>query len=329
VALVVIPRKYTTRPGIKIRAAWLPYVEQIGTTFDVLVSSAYRTHEENQRAGGARNSDHLRGDAADFVGPRPALLALHAWAARRFPYVEPMKQAGTHVHISFKHGGVSAPPGTPPKGIKALAGRAAVRALRASCRRHNMDWEPAAAVAYTEGAGGEIGDGGTSYGPWQLHIGGALPRRWARLGKYSTKTQYWAWSQAGIEYAVSAMARAGAAGKHGDAAIHAIVYNFERPKDKAREAQAARERFALLHGMGANAPAAAAPWFAGPRGTVTTPPPPTPTGGRLPPAHVRRIRTPGVSAAWRSLIEVFSHEHPKQHVAVTRLAKSLPGIFKR
>lgn len=96
--------------------------------------------------------------------------------------------------------------------------------IRQYSRRYGVDARAALAVARTEGGlrTGAVGDQGTSYGPFQLHVGGALPR-----GKGAA----WANSPAGIEYAIRQMAAAGARGLTGQAAINAIVRNFERPAD--------------------------------------------------------------------------------------------------
>ena len=58
------------------------------------------------------------------------------------------------------------------------------------------DPKAALAVASAEGLAGGIGDSGTSFGPWQLHAGGALPRG-------INNPHQWAWSQAGLKYALS------------------------------------------------------------------------------------------------------------------------------
>jgi Peptidase M15 len=76
----------------------------IARRFGVKISSGYRDPAHNAEVGGARNSDHLRGDAADFVGSPAALAALRRWAQGRFPYIEPPTPAEPHVHISFARG---------------------------------------------------------------------------------------------------------------------------------------------------------------------------------------------------------------------------------
>lgn len=102
--------------------------------------------------------------------------------------------------------------------------------VRSRAPSFNLDPEAPLAVAAQEGLGGGIGDQGTSFGPWQLHAGGALPAA-VYQGPYSDATQAWAWSPEGIDYALSRMASVGAAGQSGAQAISTIVSKFERPAD--------------------------------------------------------------------------------------------------
>jgi hypothetical protein len=106
------------------------------------------------------------------------------------------------------------------------------------------------AVASTEGGfHGAVGDAGTSYGPFQLHVGGALPATIAGLPVRERIS--WAQSQAGVDYALDHIAKV-AAGLSDEEAIRRIVTEFERPanpqaqiakaleRDKQREAQTGR-----------------------------------------------------------------------------------------
>ncbi len=111
--------------------------------------------------------------------------------------------------------------------------------------KYGVDPQAALAVARTEGGlgYGAVGDAGTSFGPFQLHVGGALP---------AGRDAAWANSPAGLKYALRSMASAGAAGLTGEAAINAIVRQFERPADPD-----AQVRKALgLYGGDGSAPAA-------------------------------------------------------------------------
>ncbi len=94
--------------------------------------------------------------------------------------------------------------------------------------RFGLDPRAAAAISMNESGGrfGAVGDSGTSFGPWQLHVGGALP---------AGRTAAWANSLPGILYALRTMSAAGARGLHGQAAVNAIARNFERPANPGAE----------------------------------------------------------------------------------------------
>ncbi len=98
--------------------------------------------------------------------------------------------------------------------------------------RLGLDPRAALAVAMNESGGrfGAVGDNGTSFGPWQLHVGGALPHG---------RNAAWANSLPGILYALRTMANSGARGLHGQAAVSAIARNFERPADPGAEIRTA------------------------------------------------------------------------------------------
>ena len=104
--------------------------------------------------------------------------------------------------------------------------------IRAYSRQYGIDPGAALSVARVEGGlgRGAVGDQGTSFGPFQLHVGGALP---------AGRGAAWANSPAGIEYAIRRMSQAGARGLTGRAAVASIVRNFERPADIPGEIQRA------------------------------------------------------------------------------------------
>ena len=98
--------------------------------------------------------------------------------------------------------------------------------IRALAARYGLDPNAVVAIANVEGqaalrGGTSVGDQGTSFGPFQLHEGGALPHG---------KTSAWAHSRAGIDYALRQMAKV-AGGLTGKAAVSAIASKFERPAD--------------------------------------------------------------------------------------------------
>jgi hypothetical protein len=293
----------------EIQQAWLAEVEAICRQFNAKVSSAWRSKAANDAAGGASDSDHLRGDAADFVGGSRDMQALHEWASGRFPYVEPMTQAKDHVHISFRHGGVSTPAAGGLKNLHPLKGEAFVKALKRSAERHEVDWLAAAAVGMPEGHSGKIGDNGSSYGPWQMHIGGALPKRWARLGRNDPRTNAWCWSAPGIDYAIGLMAKAGARRQRGELACTTIVYDFEHPTHPAAETKLAIAAYHQLAAAKPSAEAAVATWFGGPSGggaiPTYTPPPATPS-----------VQAPRASGAWAELMRILGRHVPAQAAKV-------------
>jgi hypothetical protein len=108
-------------------------------------------------------------------------------------------------------------------------------------RQRGLDPRAVLAVAGVEGGfGGAVGDQGTSYGPFQLHVGGALPRG---------RGNQWANSPQGIAYALNAIAKI-ARGLHGQQAVGAIVNRFERPAHPGAEVQRAMGRYGQTLGGG-------------------------------------------------------------------------------
>jgi hypothetical protein len=99
---------------------------------------------------------------------------------------------------------------------------------------------PLGAISMNEWAGRKgAGDHGTSFGPFMLHAGGALPRG---------KGRRWAESRAGVDYALRSMARAGAAGLRGQRAVQTIASRFEKPADIPHEVRVAMAHYG--HGGG-------------------------------------------------------------------------------
>jgi len=92
--------------------------------------------------------------------------------------------------------------------------------------------DPAAVKADASGEGGvhygAVGDNGTSFGPFQMHIGGAIPKQYAVSAAAASA---FANSPAGVQYAMRQMAAGGAAGLTGPNAVGAIVRGFEKPAD--------------------------------------------------------------------------------------------------
>ena len=99
--------------------------------------------------------------------------------------------------------------------------------LQANAGRYGVDPRAAFAVSTQEGLGGGIGDNGTSFGPWQLHQGGAYP---ASAPQQPDAANAWAWSKPGIDYALRQMGKV-SGGQTGDQAVVSIVSRFERPRN--------------------------------------------------------------------------------------------------
>lgn len=118
-----------------------------------------------------------------------------------------------------------------------------VQALNIQLQKYpQLDPRAVTAVASQEGLGGGIGDGGTSFGPFQLHYGGAYPSS-APQGEQAS--QAWATSPSGLDYALSRIASV-AAGLKGQSAIDNIVTRFERPANPTREIQGASSAYGGL-----------------------------------------------------------------------------------
>lgn len=97
------------------------------------------------------------------------------------------------------------------------------------------------AVAQMEGWSGAIGDRGTSFGPWQLHKGGAYPRSAPQDPQAANR---WAWSKPGISYADDAIRRAVPNIDQLPPAMQVdqIVRRFERPANPNAEVAGALQR---------------------------------------------------------------------------------------
>jgi murein DD-endopeptidase MepM/ murein hydrolase activator NlpD len=117
-------------------------------------------------------------------------------------------------------------------------------------RQLGLDPRAVRAVASVEGLSGAVGDQGTSYGPFQLHRGGALP---------SGRGRQWAESKAGIDYALRQI-QGVAGGMTGQQAVANIVRRFERPADPTGEIARALAAYGgpLPKGGAGGAPAAIA-----------------------------------------------------------------------
>lgn len=154
------------------------------------------------------------------------------------------------------------------------------RLIRELAPRYGID--PAAAIAVARGEGGlvnregDIGDlaGGGSYGPFQLYTKGALP---AQFRGKPDQADAWAWSPAGIEYALRKMNEAGAGGLTGAKAVETIIRRFERPANPDKSVQLALGRLGTEFAAPASSPSTGSPATAM---TVRTPANTMPDGRR-------------------------------------------------
>src|SRR5262245_56225909 len=121
---------------------------------------------------------------------------------------------------------------TAPTATAVPAGSSIAQLIASRATALGVDPRAALAVAGQEGLGGGIGDYGTSFGPFQLHYGGAYPS-WAPRGSQQA-SQAWAQRPAGMHYALNQIAGV-AKGMRGREAVTNIVHRFERPLDKEGE----------------------------------------------------------------------------------------------
>ncbi len=174
---------------------------------------------------------------------------------------------------------------------------AGLREIVAESTRQGVDPYAAIAVAKQEGLGGGVGDSGTSFGPFQLHIGGAYPASAPHESQQAA--QEWAWSPAGIDYAVGRIADV-SRGQTGSAAVRSIVNQFERPADPQAEYNSAFSFYQQLQRAQ----------------------PPIVSGGQLAPGAVGVISTGGSAGAGILGLGVY----PPSAATVNAAATHIPGV---
>lgn len=199
--------------------------------------------------------------------------------------------------------------------VGTLSGQAFIDYVRKGCEKRDLDALAVLANAYSEGLGGGIGDGGTSYGPWQMHDGGALPKKYWNQGKNVARIQTWAWSTPGIDYALDCMAKTSAKGKRGRDAVYALVYEFERPAQKDVQYLIRVRTYGQLASMGGGAYAWLAQFAHGPaKGTATAT---APVAAAPQPAKI--------IGTWRDLITTLRDDMPRAAIHMQNTAKRLRG----
>lgn len=73
----------------------------------VIISSGYRCVELNKKVGGARNSQHLLGEAADFIIPSKNLKDVFEWLRLNLEYDQLLYEYNSRcrwIHVSFHSG---------------------------------------------------------------------------------------------------------------------------------------------------------------------------------------------------------------------------------
>jgi hypothetical protein len=205
-----------------------------------------------------------------------------------------------------------------------LKGGSAVAAIAQACSDYGVDALATVADALHEGANGGIGDNGTSYGPFQMHIGGRLPQPYSSHGANNPTTNAWAWTENGIRYAIrdACLIRPSVKGLRGHASVYAWVYGFESPGDKPGQYKVRAAEYDHLVSLGSGWAAYAAAKFAGPQsgGGVDSAPLTVPSSTAYKPA--------GVVAQWRDFVNVFRLTVPKQHANAKAWSSALVEVFK-
>lgn len=123
------------------------------------------------------------------------------------------------------------------------SGQAELAYIQSEANRLGLEPKAVLAVAAHEGVSlpAEVGDSGTSFGPWQMHAGGDLPQSiWQQGAGFA---QAWANSPAGITYALEGIKGKVGTATSGPSEIASQVYNFERPQDPAGETAASIQTY--------------------------------------------------------------------------------------
>jgi hypothetical protein len=215
------------------------------------VISGYRSPEHNAAVGGVPRSNHTRGLAMDAtvtvpgrgtipLGQLPTLSQFGLRSGDQPGFYRGGRDPN-HVDAGYLAQGVAPLPD--PRTAPSPAAGGLAGAISAELARYpGLDPRAVLAVASQEGLGGGIGDQGTSFGPFQLHYGGAYPS-WAPQGQ--SASQAWATSPQGINYALGKI-QGVAGGLHGPAAISNIVSRFERPADIPSEIAGATRAYGTV-----------------------------------------------------------------------------------
>lgn len=188
-----------------------------------------------KNANDAMTSAKNSGDVTGFANGGQTLLDNIGWQlnhanltqSQRDQLTQKAVQTQEDLAKTAQYGGFNKPKNVPDYKTPQITGAkdGYVKAIQEAGAKYGVDINALLSVAAQEGLGGGVGDNGTSFGPFQMHQGGALP---------PGKDQAWAESPAGIDYAVQQIAKV-AGGKRGSDAINAIVTGFEKSANQPGE----------------------------------------------------------------------------------------------
>lgn len=74
----------------------------------VIITSGYRCKDLNKKIGGAQNSQHIKGQAVDFVVPQKDLKTVFDYIKTTLPYDQLLLESGKNgkwIHISYCQNG--------------------------------------------------------------------------------------------------------------------------------------------------------------------------------------------------------------------------------
>lgn len=99
---IIMPVKYVENIVYLCEAFMQPLRNQFGP---IRITSGYRTQELNEEVGGAANSAHLTGEAADFYALGPYTpQEVYDWAEKNlnFDYISLYSRSG-HIHVTKRN----------------------------------------------------------------------------------------------------------------------------------------------------------------------------------------------------------------------------------
>lgn len=205
-----------------------------------------------------------------------------------------------------------------------LAGGGAVRVIAQACSDYGVDALAAIANALHEGASGLIGDGGTAYGPFQIHAEDGRLAQFVGKPKNSNLVNGWAWSANGLQYAVRSMVNGhpSARGLLGHVAVLAIIQGFEKPHDEHDAYNKRAAEYDHLVSLGAQWATYAASKFLGPAagGGQDT--------GLGNPGPVKGAGSAGVNQQWRGMLSALFVDVPGILEDVRAQGDRFVGVFR-